>query len=255
MPRGREPEDHTGKVYGGWLALRRGPVVEPSINGQAIPWLCACIDCDHEQWIIPGQFKYDRGRLKCVGCVTIERDARDRDAANERAARRATHELKMKSRADEVSIDPAAFAAMGDQARLHGAVFDLDTGAALRAYEEQKGRCSATGTPLRLNDLPKMPRTAMLDRRDDTLPYREGNIRWIHRDIHRLFSVFGKSHGLDVALALATHTPLPHAIGWPASNDNDEVRQQLKNANAEAKEVALRRGAQVHPRVAAIKSA
>src|SRR5262245_49724619 len=46
-------------------ALYRAEKTGPSTPGIALPWLCRCGRCGHEQWIVPGQFKYTY-RAKCT---------------------------------------------------------------------------------------------------------------------------------------------------------------------------------------------
>ena len=74
------------------------------------------------------------------------------------------------------------FTNIRNNAKTRGIAFEVSIEYLWQVYQEQEGKCALSGVPIGFAHHKKG--NASLDRKDSALPYQEGNVWWVHRDIN-----------------------------------------------------------------------
>lgn len=141
-----------GQEFGDWKVLKRLPNDK---NGKSV-WLCRC-KCGNERPVQGGNLVKrgpKRGSKCCFECG---------------------HNKIVKT-----SVIPSSwwYKTM-DQARMRNLKWGITEEYALDILKKQDNKCTLSGFALGFH-----PRTASLDRIDNTRGYEEGNVQWIHKHLN-----------------------------------------------------------------------
>lgn len=70
-------------------------------------------------------------------------------------------------------------------------------------YLQQNRECALTGAPLVM--WPRQERTASLDRIDSALPYKKGNVQWVHKNVNMMKGQLDQSDFISWCEAVVLH--------------------------------------------------
>lgn len=73
---------------------------------------------------------------------------------------------------------------------------------ASQLFDKQQERCALSGEQITLSPMTKA--TASLDRIDSSLPYKEGNVHWVHKTVNAMKWAFSMDKFYELAKAVAT---------------------------------------------------
>lgn len=71
--------------------------------------------------------------------------------------------------------------------------------------EKQNNKCALSGLDLHLELKVGPHNTASLDRINSYLPYIEGNVQWVHKDVNKMKSTFSDTRFIEICKLVAQH--------------------------------------------------
>ena len=156
---------YVGKQVGGYTVLR----LEGRTKYGSREWLCRC-RCGYER-LFPTSFLSGNGRRHATQCPDCTLEA-----------------LVLQNRT--VTELPHRFwKRLVDQAKRRKIQVKVTQEQAAELFHSQGGKCALSGVPLHFTNLRtnfNRYTTASLDRIDSTIPYQEGNIQWVHKEVNMM---------------------------------------------------------------------
>lgn len=175
-------KDITGNKYGKLTAIRFIRQ-EPSKNNASV-WLCKC-DCGNNAEITYGNLR--SGNVKSCGCLNNRKGSKS----------------SIWKGAGVVSS--TYYSQIKWSAKQRGIALDVDIYYIADLLDKQNHTCALTGLPL---TPPKIDdNSASLDRIDSTLPYKEGNLQWLHKSVNKMKDIFSQEYFIEMCNKVAQTHP------------------------------------------------
>ena len=157
-----------GSKWGRWTVIREIPH-----NRKYIFYLCRC-DCGTETPVVRQGLIHGRSTM-CNNCVNEQRKGSGNGNWRGYEGIPQRYWGPLKASANGRSID-----------------FLITIEFAWSLYNRQNGRCALSGVPIHFKVDGCDECTASLDRIDSDLPYAEGNVQWVHKDVNWMKNRFSQ---------------------------------------------------------------
>lgn len=83
----------------------------------------------------------------------------------------------------------------------------------LQIFHDQGGRCALSGIPIKLSYEKrrslKYSNTASLDRKNSDLPYQDGNVQWLHKDVNIMKNHYAQDYFISMCASISKLASLP----------------------------------------------
>jgi len=168
-----------GTVFGDLTLIKSG-IKMPGRNSRRVEVRCIC---GEEKFVLPAHLV--SGAIKSCGC---------------RKRRRGSAHPKYTGHEE---ISGSHFRHMEDMARKRGILFKVTIQYLWNLYIQQNRKCALTGAPLDM--WPKKDRTASLDRIDSKLPYRKGNLQWVHKAVNMMKGSLDQAVFINLCESVASY--------------------------------------------------
>ena len=138
-------------------------------------WKCAC-DCGGEHTCLAGNLKN--------GTVSY--------------CKKCKKNTPYEAMPDGCAIPDWYWGSLKSGARARNYEFLITPDYASNLLTKQNLKCNLTGVVIGFCKRPEGKATASLDRIDSSLPYQEGNIQWVHKDINRFKNNYSQEKFIDM---------------------------------------------------------
>ncbi|MEX0597056.1 MAG: hypothetical protein WD512_11205 [Candidatus Paceibacterota bacterium] len=88
----------------------------------------------------------------------------------------------------------------GERKSRQNISFEIDIKFAWELFLKQNRKCALSGIELTFK-----PKTASLDRIDNSKGYLENNVQWVHKDINRMKNIFDNQYFIDTCKRIANN--------------------------------------------------